>query len=216
VAAFLRTLLGETVAPVRFLIFGLLLIGGLLTGLAVGADWRIALLGGFDLGVLAFLTSSVALLRADPARMRAIATANDANRSALLAITVVLTLVVLVAVATLIARPASPDWREVALIVVTLALSWTFANTVFMLHYAHLYYLQSGGKDRGGVEVPGTDKPDYRDFMYFAFTLGMTFQTSDVQITGRHIRQVVLLHCMLAFLFNMGVLAFTVNAIGGM
>lgn len=76
--------------------------------------------------------------------------------------------------------------------------------------------LQDDGKDRGGVEVPGAKEPDYRDFMYFAFTLGMTFQTSDVQVTGRHMRQVVLLHCMLAFLFNMGVLAFTVNAIGGM
>lgn len=148
--------------------------------------------------------------------MRLIAETNDANRSAVLTITVVLTLVILVAIATLIARPAKPEWSEVALIVATLVLSWTFANSVFLLHYAHLYYLQDDGKDRGGVEVPGTDEPDYRDFMYFAFTLGMTFQTSDVQITGGHIRQVVLLHCMLAFLFNMGILAFTVNAIGGM
>lgn len=215
-AATLKILLGENVAPVRFLIFGLLFVAGAVAGLWLGFDWRIAVLAGFDLGVVAFIASSLRLLRADPARMRLIAATNDANRTGLLAITVVLTGVVLVAVATLIARPTSPIWSEVALIVVTLVLSWVFANTVFMHHYAHLYYLQDGGKDRGGVEVPGTDEPDYRDFMYFAFTLGMTFQTSDIQITGRHLRQVVLLHCLVAFLFNMGVLAFTVNAIGGM
>ncbi|MGL4279935.1 MAG: DUF1345 domain-containing protein [Albidovulum sp.] len=211
-----KTLLGETIAPVRFLLFGGLFIAGTLAGLGFGADWRIAFLGGFDLGVAAFIASSLQLLKADPARMRAIAETNDANRTGLLAITIALTLVVLVAVATLIARPDKPIWSEVALIVATLALSWTFANAVFMLHYAHLYYLQADGKDQGGVAVPGTKEPDYRDFMYFAFTLGMTFQTSDVEITGRHMRVVVLLHCMLAFLFNMGVLAFTVNAIGGM
>lgn len=215
-ASALKTLLGETIAPVRFLLFGALFAAGTLAGFGFGADWRIALLGGFDLGVAVFIASSLQLLKASPARMRTIAETNDANRTGLLAITVALTLVVLVAIATLIARPDKPVWSEVALIVVTLALSWIFANTVFMLHYAHLYYLQVGGKDRGGVEVPGAKEPDYRDFMYFAFTLGMTFQTSDVQITGRHMRQVVLLHCTLAFLFNMGVLAFTVNAIGGM
>lgn len=212
----LNTRLSETIAPVRFILFGVLFIAGTLAGFGLGLDWRIALLGGFDLGVAVFIFTSLQLLKADPARMRAIAETNDANRTALLVITVVLTLVVLLAVATLIARPDKPAWSDVTLIVLTLILSWIFANTVFMLHYAHLYYLRDGSKDRGGVEVPGTEEPDYRDFMYFAFTLGMTFQTSDVQVTGRHMRQVVLLHCVSAFLFNMGVLAFTVNAIGGM
>ena len=63
--------------------------------------------------------------------------------------------------------------------------------------------------------MPGTDEPDYWDFVYFAFTLGMTFQTSDVSITDRRIRRVVLGHSLAAFVFNLGVLAFTINVLGG-
>ena len=68
---------------------------------------------------------------------------------------------------------------------------------------------------KGGIDFPGDKPPGYADFLYFAFTLGMTFQTSDVTISGAHMRRVVLGHCMAAFVFNMGILAFTVNAIGG-
>ena len=90
-----------------------------------------------------------------------------------------------------------PSWEQAAtasivLIVATLALAWLFANMVFTLHYAHLYYLQKGGRDRGGIQVPGVKEPDYWDFLYFAFTLGMTFQTSDVTISDAHVRRVVL------------------------
>ena len=53
------------------------------------------------------------------------------------------------------------------------------------------------------------------DFLYFSFTLGMTFQTSDTGVESRHMRQVVTLHCLTAFVFNIGVLAFTINTIGG-
>ena len=124
-------------------------------------------------------------------------------------------LVILFAVGTLIAGPAALDRSAIALIIATLALAWLFANMVFTLHYAHLYYLQVGGRDQGGIEVPGAKEPGYPDFLYFAFTLGMTFQTSDVTISGAHMRRVVLGHCMAAFVFNMGILAFTVNALGG-
>ena len=64
--------------------------------------------------------------------------------------------------------------------------------------------------------MPGTQHPNYWDFLYFSFTLGMTFQTSDIAISGTHLRRVVLGHSMIAFLFNMGILAFTVNALGGL
>ena len=93
---------------------------------------------------------------------------------------------------------------------------WTFANTVYALHYAHLYYSRDdGGKDRAGLEFPGnTKEPDYRDFAYFAFTLGVALQTSDVTITSPHIRWVVTVHCVAAFIFNLGVLALTINVLG--
>ena len=143
------------------------------------------------------------------------AESNDANRAGLLAIAVLLSLVILFAVGTLIAGPDALDRSAIVLIIATLALAWLFANMVFTLHYAHLYYLQMEGHDQGGIEVPGIKEPGYWDFLYFAFTLGMTFQTSDVTISGAHLRRVVLGHRMAAFIFNMGILAFTVNAIGG-
>jgi uncharacterized membrane protein len=64
------------------------------------------------------------------------------------------------------------------------------------------------------VDFPGPGEPDYWDFVYFAFTLGMTFQTSDVAITDRAIRRVVTAHCLAAFIVNLGVLAFTINVLG--
>ena len=70
-------------------------------------------------------------------------------------------------------RPAS---RPRPLIVATLLVAWLFANTIYALHYAHLYYERKAG----GIDFPGEDPPGYADFVYFAFTLGMTFQTSDV------------------------------------
>lgn len=207
--------LGRQIAPPRFLIFVgvLLLVGG--GAAALGADPRGALLIGFDVAAFVFLCAIVPLLKADADRMRRTAESNDANRAGLLAITVLLSLVILFAVGTLIASPGKLGRCDVVLIVATLALAWLFANMVFTLHYAHLYYLQKDGRDQRGIEVPRVHEPGYWDFLYFSFTLGMTFQTSDVTISGAHMRRVVLGHCMAAFIFNMGILAFTVNAIGG-
>jgi uncharacterized membrane protein len=179
-------------------------------------DWRSALLIGFDTAALVFFALALPLLKHDAGTMRRSAQVNDANRAALLAITVLISVVILFAIGTLIAGREALHWKRLALIVGTLALTWFFANTVYALHYAHLYYLPGDGGDRGGLDFPNTTEPDYWDFLYFSFTLGMTFQTSDVTINGAHIRKVVLGHSMAAFLFNMGVLAFTVNALGGL
>lgn len=206
---------GHRIAPARFLIFAVALVAAGGGASALGCDPRSALLIGFDLAAFIFLCSLVPLLKADPEQMRRTAESNDANRAGLLAITVLLSLVILFAVGTLIAGPDKLDRADIILIVATLALAWLFANMVFTLHYAHLYYLEVGGKDQGGIEVPGVKEPGYWDFLYFSFTLGMTFQTSDVTISGAHMRRVVLGHCVAAFVFNMGILAFTVNAIGG-
>ncbi len=207
--------MGHRIAPARFLIFATALVAAGGGASALDCDPRSALLIGFDIAAFIFLCSLAPLRKADPEQMRRTAESNDANRAGLLAITVLLSLVILFAVGTLIASPGKLDRGDIVLIVTTLALAWLFANMVFTLHYAHLYYLQAGGQDQGGIEVPGVKEPDYWDFLYFSFTLGMTFQTSDVTISGAHMRRVVLGHCMAAFVFNMGILAFTVNAIGG-
>ena len=136
-------------------------------------------------------------------------------RAMLLAITAIVSSVVLVAIGVELAQPAAPKAADIALIIGTLLIAWLFSNMVYALHYAHIFYSAgSGGEDRGGMEFPGEDEPDYWDFTYFAFTLGMTFQTSDVTILSRGVRRIALFHCFAAFVFNIGVLAFTINVLG--
>jgi uncharacterized membrane protein len=204
------------IAPPRFLLFtAVFLVVGAVAGVLL-ADPNIALLVGFDVAALVFLVSVWPLLKDDIDTMRRTAQLNDANRAALLAITVLISVVILIAVGTLIVSKQSLHWQGLLLVVSTLVLAWIFANTVFALHYAHLYYLPGTAGDRGGLEVPHAEAPDYWDFLYFSMTLGMTFQTSDVVITGAHMRKVVLGHTMAAFVFNMGILAFVVNAMGAL
>ena len=97
---------------------------------------------------------------------------------------------------------------------VQLLLSWLFVNTIFAIHYAHEFYGDGGGK-RSGLEFPGTQEPDYGDFVYFAFVIGMTCQVSDVQISERGIRRVALVHALVAFFFNVIVIALSVSIVAG-
>ncbi len=93
--------------------------------------------------------------------------------------------------------------------------SWGLVHTVFGLHYAHTYYGDSeDAKTRaGGLDFPGEKNPGYLDFAYFSFVIGMTFQVSDVQVTARGIRQLVLLHGILSFAFNTLILALAVSTV---
>ncbi len=98
--------------------------------------------------------------------------------------------------------------------VVTIALSWGVIHTVFALRYANLYYTDPvGGID---FKDKGMEDPDYRDFAYTAFTIGMTFQVSDTDITSHKVRRTVLRHALLSFLFGAVILATTVNVIAGL
>ena len=162
----------------------------------------------FDLAAIAFIASLIPLLAdTTPAAMRRHAMENDANR--------ILTLVVMAAISGEMTAAKAGDALAMAKLIGTLALIWLFGNTVYALHYAHAFYAGPDDRHPGGIDFPDTSRPDYLDFAYFAFTLGMTFQTSDVAITARPIRRVVLLHCLAAFVFNIGIIAFTINAIGG-
>jgi len=98
--------------------------------------------------------------------------------------------------------------------VATVGLSWLVTHTAFTLRYAHLYY-RGGPADEGGLEFPGDDKPDDFDFAYFAFTIGMCFQVSDVAVTDRHIRRTALLHSLMSFAYNTVIIALVLNLVMG-
>jgi uncharacterized membrane protein len=209
--------LGKWVAPPRFILFVVLLVAGSI-GAGRAMDWLHGIMIGFDVAALVFLLSCIPLLRDSTAAvMRRHAAQNDANRLGLLALTGLVTVVVLVTVGAELLQSRNQSGAAIALIVGTLALSWLFSNVVYAFHYAHMFYLKNKGKggDSGGIEIPGTGQPDYWDFLYFSFTLGMTFQTSDTQITSGRYRRVATFHCFAAFVFNIGVLAFTINVLGG-
>lgn len=204
------------VAPPRYVVFATILAAMLSVAWALGAEPQVALLGSFDVAAIVFFLSVLPLLDDNAATMRLTAAQNDTNRVGLLAITVLILAVVLFAIGGLLAHQLEHRWFEITLILASLVLAWLFANTVFALHYAHLFYGQADGKDARGLDFPGTTTPDYWDFLYFSLILGMTFQTSDVVIDGGHMRRVALAQSVAAFLFNMGVLAFAINTLGGL
>ena len=204
--------IGNRIAPARFILFFILLAGGT-AGAWTQLNPASAVMAGFDLAAAVFLVSCIPLLNDEAEVMRRASRDNDANRVVLLALSVVLSLVILVAVAGELAGGQPMTALETALVVATLILAWTFANVVYALHYAHLYYSgKDGGKDHAGLDFPGKrPEPDYWDFLYFSFTLGVALQTSDVCITSPGIRRVVTLHCIEAFVYNLGVLALAIN-----
>jgi uncharacterized membrane protein len=186
-------------------------------GVAIPAtDWSKGLLIGFDIAALAFLASSVPTFAYDVKRLRNVAKETDANRAVLLVISFVLTIVILAAI---IAELSGKDRLSVAeklMVAGSLVLIWIFANAVYTFHYAHLYYTaDDGGKDCAGLIFPGTKQPLMSDFAYYAFTLGVAVQTSDVQVNSSHIRNVTTIHSIVGFFFNLGVLALTINVLGG-
>ena len=205
--------IGNMIAPPRFLAFIIVLVAGVPLAHPLLHRWALSVMAAFDVAAIIFLALCLPLLRTQEAAViRHHAASNDANRRVLLAITGIVMTVLFVAIAAEVIGH-NPQPLTKALIIGTLALAWLFSNTVYAIHYAHLAYRHP---ERGclGFEFPGTKQPVYWDFIYFAFTCGMAFATSDVEVTSHHVRKVVTIHCLAAFAFNIGVLAFTINVLG--
>ncbi len=206
--------IGHVLAPWPFLLFGFIaLVSGAVACPALGMVRGVMV--AFDAGALAFLISCVPLFRHGAPEMRQSAQRNDANRGILLLIAAVVTGVILVAVASELAQKGRPQPVDVVLVICTLCFSWLFSTLVYTVHYAHMFYTsRSQGGDSGGVCFPETEEPDYWDFAYFSSCLAMTFQTSDVDITSGAYRRTVTFHTLGAFIFNIGVIAFSINILG--
>ena len=197
--------LGRWLMPTPFLLFVALAAAGAAGGIAL-LGTRPGIMAGFDLAVVGFVGTTVPLLRRRATAIRAAAPRHEAHRPRLF--------VILATVAVELAGRQKPNAGAIALVVATLALAWLFTTVVYAMHYAHLFYLEGPDGDRGGLTFPERPEPDYWDFLYFSATMGMTFQTSDVAITSPEVRRVALVHAVAAFVFNLGVLAFSVNVLG--
>jgi uncharacterized membrane protein len=202
------------IAPWRFLLFFGLLAAGVAIGTALLGPVQ-GLLTGFDLAATTFLLTCVPTLRHRAGDMRRLAAKRDASRPVLLVVSALLTLVIFAAIVAELGLRSQLTLADKMIIVASLILVWTFGNAVYAMHYAHLFYSRGEkGGDRAGLEFPGTSEPMMSDFAYFAFTLGVAVQTSDVQVTSPRLRKVVTMHCVIGFFFNLGVLALTINVLG--
>ena len=139
--------IGNRLAPPRFILFFILLFAGVVEALAYVPRAK-ALMIGFDFAAAVFLVSCLPLFRHEADKMRQAARENDANRTVLLVLTLILTMVILVTVAGEMVGPRHPTVGEKLLIAFTLALAWAGANMIYALHYAHLFYT---GDEGGGI-----------------------------------------------------------------
>jgi uncharacterized membrane protein len=174
----------------------------------------------WDIGAGLYLALAwIMMLRANVERMRRRARQQDDGA------VVVLSLTVFAAVASLAAivlelmgakgHSAHEQHLHLALSVLTILCSWFLVHTAFALHYAHEFYERTGAEP-GCLAFPGNSEPTYLDFLYFAFVLGTTSQTSDVAISSSAMRRLALIHGVIAFFFNTTLLALVVNIAAGL
>jgi uncharacterized membrane protein len=180
-------------------------------------EWRLSsrMLIGWDIGVALYLILAFHLMASETvAQIRRRACEEDEGRLSMLFLTSAAALASVAAIVielqSVPGHGTSHQPFDLGLATVTIFLSWLFTHTMFGLHYAHEYYDQNGGKG-GGLEFPGNEDPDYWDFAYFSFVIGMTCQVSDVGVSCRPIRRTAAAHGIVSFLFNTALLALTVN-----
>ncbi|UOQ53606.1 DUF1345 domain-containing protein [Hymenobacter cellulosivorans] len=170
-------------------------------------------------GLTTLLLIWAAITTADVDHIRETARQEDASRTLSFAFVLVAALSSLLAVVLLLSSVGELNSAavrlHVGLAIAAVALAWLLVHTMFTLRYAHLYYDAAAEGDAGGLEFPGQEQPDYLDFAYFSFVLGMTAQTADVSISGRYIRRLALLHGLVSFGFNTAVVALSISGLAG-
>ena len=163
----------------------------------------------------------ITIVHADPEKAARDAPVDDPGRTALSAIVLLSCCGSLVTAAALLGSAKGLQSLALALHVgftlLTVASSWLLVHTVLTLRYAHTYYgLDDEKEAQGGLKFPEEEQPEYLDFAYYSFCIGMTFQTSDVDITSRSMRLLTTLHALLSFGFNTVIVAETVNLAGSL
>lgn len=181
--------------------------------------WNVAVL-------LYFYAAARTILGSTHESIRRRAVKTDEGRSAVLFLTATATCVAIGAIIAELGQSKTlfedEKGAHIALAVVTVFTSWAFMHLIFAFHYAHEYYSEEARAPRdattarGGLRFPNTQTPQYIDFLYFSYVIGVAFQTADVEIWSRPMRMVVLVHGVVAFFFNTTILALMVNISSGL
>ena len=207
----------------------------LVLGLAAGAavffvlrgqlrPWSAAIAGWNAVAVVILALDWVLILTTPPHKICQIAQQQDLSRFLVFIFVVVTASAALFAVGFLVTVKRSQSGGHfiihLLLTLTTVVFSWGLVHTVYGLRYADAFYGDSDEpgvhQHAGGLIFPGDRPPDYFDFAYFSFVIGMTCQVSDVQITSRRMRRITLFHSILSFGFNTMVLALLINIVSGL
>jgi uncharacterized membrane protein len=206
------------VSSARMKLLASLILAVIVGGAAVAVGWaRAAPLLGWDVLALVYTAWNwLTVWRLDPAAAEAEAKREDPGRDLTDLVLTAASLASLIAVVVILLgeSTASTELRysRAALALISVFVSWTLVHTVYTLKYARLYYSGSPG----GIDFNGSGPPDYPDFAYLSFTIGMTFQVSDTTISSRPIRRTALKHAWLSFPLDAIIIATCVNLVSGL
>jgi uncharacterized membrane protein len=200
------------------LVFGLV-IGAVAALLSHRHVWEFRLLLGWDAGAFALLVFIwFTVLTKDPHETRCRSASADPGRTATWILVLIASSFSFIASALVLktlhrTQPPPEPWL-LPLCLISVVVAWSLTHTSYTLRYAHLYY-RDDEDGEGGLVFPGQRKPDDFDFAYFAYTVGMCFQVSDVSVTSAQIRRAVLGHAVLSFAYNTVILALALNLFFG-
>lgn len=168
---------------------------------------------GWDAGVAVYLALVWRMMATATVHdIRSVALAEDESPWAVTSLLVGAACASLLAIAVVITTSATlepvPRRLYLGLAACTILLSWLLVQTVYAVHYAHVYY---GNGASAGLKFPNGHQPIYTDFAYFAFVIGMTCQVADVVTTSSAMRHLALVHGIISFFFNTILIALSVN-----
>jgi uncharacterized membrane protein len=228
----LRALLLKSRITRPFILRPRLIIGilvGLIVGLICPPEWRLAtrLLLAWNAGILLYiLLTFTMMLRDDLDRLHQRASVQDEGRFVILTLSIVAAVFSIAAIVVQLAATKDmtgvDKYFHIGLAATTIVTGWTFIHLTFALHYAHEYAIEQRKRPdvperfRGGLDFLDTLAPDYSDFLYFSFIIGVASQTADIAICSPTMRRIALVHGIVAFFYNTTILALTINIAAGL
>jgi uncharacterized membrane protein len=194
-------------AFVGLVVFGLVLIR---------EPWEVAVLSGWNAAALTLIVWTLVLVwRKNSEETAEIATRQDDSRATADLLLVSASVASLLGIGLGLvkaAREGGPlEGTLTGFAVLSVVLAWLMVQVVYMLRYARLFYGEGGG-----IDFNEQKDPDYRDFAYLAFTIGMTYQVSDTNLTSTSIRRTALHHALLSFVFGTSIIAMMINVVAGL
>ncbi len=185
------------------------------------APWQAGVIVGWNIAAFSLLTwLKRELWSLDPIETKAFSSRDDDSRATAAAVVIIGSLASLVAVILgVIEARAAGGWVAVATIIASVcsvAASFAVVNSTFALTYLHAYFDGLATSGSGGLRFPDDAQPRCSDFVYFAFTVGMSFAVSDVEVIDSGMRRRILGHALVSYAFASAILGFAINLVASL